>query len=421
MLLFMALAWALSTDRRAMPWRLAGVAVLTQIVVGAILFHLELGRTLFATLNQAVTALLEPAREGATFVFGALSLPPEAEGSLGFILAFQALPTAIFFAALTALLYYFGILQWVVRGFALFFQRSLGITGVEATSAASNLFVGIESMLTVRPYLAQAKPHEIAVVLAAGMATIASTVLGLYVGILQPVFPDIAGHLLTANLLSAPAAVLMARILVPAPRKIDVLGSAHTDEMPTSPIQTVRPGSAIEAITQGANEGLKLAFGITAVLIAFVGLLALANSILGAVGGWVGKPDITLESLLAWIFLPFAWLMGITASDAFQAAELLALRLVATEVPAYFALATGIQQNTWSDPRSVVIMAYALCGFAHLPSLGIFAGGLCALVPEQKTVIGQLAWRALLAATLACLMTGAMAGILCAGSGLELS
>jgi CNT family concentrative nucleoside transporter len=406
--LLLSLAWVLSTDRKAIPWRLLVAALLTQVLLAVLLFRLEFGRMLFSGLNQAVNALLAPARTGAEFVFGTLALPPETEGSLGFFLAFQAFPLAIFFAALTGLLYYLRILPWVVRSLARFFRRSLGITGVEATSAASNIFVGIESMLTIRPYLATARPHEIAVILTAGMATIASTMLGLYVGILAPYFPGIGGHLLIANLLSAPAAVLMSRILVPAPPGIGSDGKTSPPEL----LEPPRSGSMVEAITQGSNDGLKLIFGITAVLIAFVGLLALANAGIGWAGGWLGFPGATLESLLAWVFLPIVWMIGVPFPDAFAASELLALRLVATEIPSFVALAGSLETGSWSDPRSVVILAYSLCGFAHLPSLGIFIGGLCALAPEQRSVAGQLAWRVLLASTLACLLTGAMAGLL---------
>jgi concentrative nucleoside transporter, CNT family len=384
-----------------------------------LLFQLEFGRMIFSMLNQAVGALLAPARAGAEFVFGPLALPPGAEGSLGFILAFQAFPLAIFFASLAGLLYYFGVMQWVVSSLARFFRRSLGVTGVEATAAASNIFIGIESMLTIRPYLATAKPHEIAVILTAGMATIASTMLGLYVGILAPFFPGIAGHLLIANLLSAPAAVLMARILVPAPSLNGSPVEAPSGTMLPETLDLPRSGSCVEAITQGANEGLKLIFGITAVLVAFVGLLALVNAGMGWMGSWFGFPSLTLESVLAWIFLPFVWMIGIPAADAFAASELLALRLVATEIPSFVGLAESLEAGSWSDPRSAVILAYALCGFAHLPSLGIFIGGLCALAPEQRGVAGRLAWRVLLASTLACLLTGAIAGLL--GGFLELS
>lgn len=420
-LLLLLVAWAFSQDRRAVPWRIIAVALATQVILAFVLFRLEFGRVIFSGLNAAVIALLAPARVGAEFVFGPLALPPGAEGSMGFILVFQAFPIAIFFAALTGLLYYLGIMQRVVCALARFFRRSLGITGVEATAAASNIFVGIESMLTIRPYLAGARPHELAVILTAGMATIASTMLGLYVGVLEPYFPGIGGHLLIANLLSAPAAVMMARILVPEP-----LAEKHgnqagvTEEIPEISEQA-RAGSSVEAITQGANDGLKLALGITAVLIAFVGLLALVNSGIGSLGGWFGHPEATLQSLLAWVFYPFVWMIGVPLPDAFPASELLALRLVATEVPSFVSLAGSIQEGVWSDSRSVVILAYALCGFAHLPSLGIFVGGLCALAPGQKGTVGKLALRVLLASTLACLLTGAVAGLLGGFTGFSLA
>ncbi|MBE9153347.1 NupC/NupG family nucleoside CNT transporter [Cyanobium sp. LEGE 06113] len=425
-LLLLLVAWLFSLDRRATPWRLIGVAMATQLGLGLLLFHAAIGRLVFSWLNGAMVALLAPARTAAEFVFGPLAVPGGEEGSLGLILAFQAFPIAIFFSALTALLYHLGVMQRVIHGLARFFRRSLGITGVEATVAASNVFVGIESMLTIRPYLATARPHELAVVLTAGMATIASTMLGLYVGVLQPYFPGIAGHLITANLLSAPAAVMMARILVPEPLPQGTLQQqpqARPEPRGLLPVlaEADRCGSSVEAITQGANDGLKLALGITAVLIAFVGLLTLANTGIGWLGSWVGQPQVSLQSLLAWVFVPFVWMIGVPSADALAASELLALRLVATEVPSFVSLAASLEAGTWSDPRSVVILAYALCGFAHLPSLGIFVGGLCALAPEQKGVVGKLAWRGLLAATLACLLTGAVAGLLGGFTGLALT
>ncbi|MEX1324431.1 MAG: nucleoside transporter C-terminal domain-containing protein [Synechococcaceae cyanobacterium] len=420
-LLLLLVAWLFSRDRQATPWRLIGVAMATQLGLGVLLFHLAIGRLVFSWLNEAVVALLAPARTGAEFVFGPLAVPGGEEGSLGLILAFQAFPIAIFFAAFTALLYQLGIMQRVIHTLARFFRSSLGITGVEATAAASNVFVGIESMLTIRPYLATARPHEIAVVLTAGMATIASTMLGLYVGVLQSHFPGIAGHLITANLLSAPAAVMMARILVPEPlHQTPLPGGGSRAALPEM-VEEARYGSSVEAITQGANDGLKLALGITAVLIAFVGLLTLANAGIGWVGSWFGQPQATLQSLLAWVFLPFVWMIGVPYADAMPASELLALRLVATEVPSFVSLAASLQAGEWSDLRSVVILAYALCGFAHLPSLGIFVGGLCALAPEQKGVVGHLAWRVLLASTLACLLTGAVAGLLGGFTGFALA
>jgi len=404
-LLLLAIAWALSENRRRVPWRVVWVGLAIQVVAGLLIFHLPWGRQLFLAANNAVNALLSQARQGAEFVFGALATPPGEEGSIGFFLAFQALPTAIFFAALTALLYHIGLLPRIVRLFARLFQRTLGVSGVESVTAASNLFVGIESALTIKPYLLKLRRHEFAVILTAGMATIASTVLGLYVSALAPVFPTIAGHLLTANFLSAPAAILFARLLVPPGEPDDEqLDRDFTFRFP-------RSGNWVQSLTEGAMEGLKLAMGIAAVLVAFVGLLALLNVGIGGVGGWFGAPDFTLQTLLGWIFAPLAWLMGVPWAESGRVGELLGLRLVATEVPAYFQLAGWMEGEQPLDARSMVIAVYALCGFAHIPSLGIFVGGLTALVPERATEIGSVAVRCLIAATLACLLTGTVAGL----------
>ena len=404
-LILLAIGWLLSENRRSVAWRVLAIGLGLQLVAGLLIFHLPFGRDLFKLANDAVNALLAQAQQGAEFVFGPLAKGPGEAGSLGFVLAFQALPTAIFFAALTALLYYVGLLPKLVRLFARLFQRSLGVSGVESVTVSSNLFVGIESALTIRPYLSTVPRHELAVILTAGMATIASTVLGIYVTALAPVFPTIAGHLLTANFLSAPAAIMFARLLVPPPVTLEKEKPRELE------ITFEKQGNWIQSITQGAMEGLKLATGIAAVLIAFVGLLALLNLMIGGVGGWFGHPDFTVQIILGWIFAPFAWLMGVPWEYAPRVGELLGLRLVATEVPAYFQLAGWMEGDQPLDARSLVIAVYALCGFAHIPSLGIFVGGLTALIPDRVEDIGSVAIRCLVAATLACLLTGTIAGI----------
>ncbi len=404
--ILLLVGWLLSENRRVIAWRVIGVGLSIQIVAALAIFHLPFGRQVFLVVNQAVVTLLAQAQRGAEFVFGPLAVPPGEPGSLGFVLAFQALPTAIFFAALTALLYHVGLLPKLIRGFTHLFRRSLGVSGVEAMTAASNLFVGIESALTIRPYLAKLQRHELAVILTAGMATIASTVLGIYVAALAPVFPTIAGHLLTANFLSAPAAIIFARLLIP-PSAI----GANTAPEPIFEFE--RKSNWIESLTSGSQEGLKLVFGITAVLIAFVGLLALLNVIVGGIGGWFGHPGFQIQTFLGWIFAPFAWLIGVPTGESVRVGELLGLRLVATEVPAYFELSKWMTSGLPLDPRTMVITVYALCGFAHVPSLGIFVGGLTALVPERAADIGSIAIRCLIAATLACLLTGAIAGLVC--------
>jgi len=406
-LILLGIGWSLSENRKSIAWRVLAAGLALQLAVGFLIFHLSFGQRLFVLANDAVVHLLAQAREGAEFLFGPLALPPGEDGSLGFILAFQVLPTAIFFAALTALLYHVRILPRLVRFFAKLFQRSLGVGGAEAVAAASNLFVGIESALTIRPYLGNLRRRELAVILTAGMATIASTVLGIYVATLTPVFPGIAGHLLTANFLSAPAAVMFARLLVPPP---DAWQAQPADAMN---LRFERKDNWVQSITEGAMEGFKLACGIAAVLIAFIGLLALLNVGAGRIGGWFGHPEFEIQTALGWLFAPFAWLMGVPWESASRVGELLGLRLVATEVPAYFELATWMDGDLPLDARSLVIAVYALCGFAHVPSLGIFVGGLTALVPERAGDIGSIAVRCLVASTLACLLTGTVAGIVC--------
>ncbi|MGC1479043.1 MAG: nucleoside transporter C-terminal domain-containing protein [Chthoniobacterales bacterium] len=401
----LGIGWLCSENRRSVAWRVIWVGLGIQLVVGVVIFHLPWGRQFFLMVNDGVLGLLSQAQRGAEFVFGPLAKPPGAEGSLGFVLAFQALPTAIFFAALTALLYHVGLLSRLVRLFARLFQRSLRVSGIEAVVASSNLFVGIESALTIRPYLATARRHELAVILTAGMATIASTVLGIYVAALAPVFPTIAGHLLTANFLSAPAAIIFARLLVPRD------GGAEGAE--GAEVTFERKGNWVQSLVDGAMEGFKLACGIAAVLIAFVGLLALVNVVVGGVAGRLGAPGFQIQTFLGWVFAPLAWVMGVAWDESARVGELLGLRLVATEVPAYFQLAGWMGGDEPLSARSMVIAVYALCGFAHVPSLGIFVGGLTALAPERATEIGSVALRCLIAATLACLLTGTIAGLVC--------
>lgn len=405
--LLLGLGWLASENRRRVPWRVLGVGLMIQGVAAVLIFHLPIGRQIFLWVNNTVLSLLGQAQEGAEFVFGPLAIAPGEPGSLGFVLAFQALPTAVFFAALTALLYQIGLLPRLVNMFSRLFQRSLGVSGVEGVVAASNLFVGIESALAIRPYLAKAPRHELAIILTAGMATIASTVLGIYVTILAPVFPTIAGHLLTANFLSVPAAILFARLLVPPPK-----GQSSGDRR-VGGFTFEKKGNWVQSVTEGAMEGFKLACGIAAVLIAFVGLLALLNVLLGGIGAWFGHPEFQLQTVLGWVFTPVAWLMGVSWGDAARVGQLLGLRFVATEIPAYFQMADWMAGENPLGARSMVIAVYALCGFAHIPSLGIFTGGLTALAPERATEIGGIALRCLLAATLACLLTGVMAGLVC--------
>lgn len=406
----LAIAWLLSSNRRRVNWRVLGWGLGLQLGIAALVFLAPGSRGVFVWVNDAVIKVLDAAKAGQQFVFGPLAADPGSEGSLGFILATQALPLIIFFAALMQLLYYFGIMQRIIRGFAWIFTRLMGISGAESLCAASNIFVGVESATTVRPYLARMTRSEFCTILTAGMATIASTVLGAYVFMLHEQFPTIAGHLISASIISAPAAILMSKLLVPEDGQPVTLGMSVK-------IHYERESNAIESIINGAMAGVKLLVGVAALLIAFLGLLALVNLALGAVGGqvneWTGWTfDWSLQGLLGWALTPLAWLMGVPWSDAALAGQLLGERLIATEFYAYPHLASELAAGNFKDPeRSKVIISYALCGFAHIASLAIFVGGIAALVPERRKDIAAVGPRALLAATLACLLTGAIAGL----------
>ena len=407
-LAFVALAWALSEHRRRVAWRtvLAGLAL--QLALGALVFLAPPTRIALLWLNDGVATLLGVSMKGAEYVFGPLAAGPGQPGSIGFVLAFQVLPIAIFFSALTAAAYRLDLLQPIVRAFGWLFHRTLGVSGAEAMSSAANLVVGVESALAVRPYLARMTRSELLVVLATGMATVASTVLGLYMFTLQGVFPAIGGHLISATVISIPAAIVVAKLLIP-----ETGAPETTGVLPAQPASD--EGGVMAAILAGAMEGVKLVVGIAAGLIAILGLVALVDVGLAAVSrGFGASAPLTLTGLLGLAFTPFAALLGLDAQDIRPAAQLLGVRAVQTEFVAFQQLATLAGQGALT-PRTVVIMSYALCGFAHLASLAIFVGGTAALVPERRRDLAALGGKALLAATLATLMTAAVAGVFCRG------
>ncbi len=406
-------AWLLSADRKNFNVRLVIWAVILQLLVAVFIFVVPAGSKVFLVVNDVVIKVLESASKGAEFVFGPLALPPgqtnaSGEQSPGFILAFQAFPTIIFFSALVSILYYFRVMPLVICGFARVFTRLMRISGAESLVAASNIFVGIESSLTIKPHLARMTRSEFCTVLTAGMATVASNVLALYVFSLQSTFPLIAGHLVSASLLSAPAALAMSKILLPESDTPETLG------IHVKPYYE-KDASLFEAIINGANSGVKMIVGIVALLIAVLGLVALVDLILGGVGGWVNSLfdiniDWSLKTFFGWVFYPFTLVLGIPPADAPEVARIVGERTVLTEVVAYQDLAVAIKDGAFQYERSAVITTYALCGFAHLASMAIFVGGVSALARERTCDIAAVGLRALLAATLACLMTACIAG-----------
>ena len=407
------IAWIFSANRRRLNFRLIGFGIAIQLLLALVVFGSPNSTKVFLYINDIVVRVIEAAAAGQRFLFGPLALPPGQTGpggeeSVGFILAIQALPIIVFFAALMGLLYYLRIMPLVIRAFAYVFTRLLSVSGAESLCAASNIFVGVESATTIRPYLSKMTRSEFCTILTAGMATVASSTLGLYILFLKDVFPTIAGHLISASVISAPAAIVISKIIMPEDSQPLTLGK-HID------LQYERDSSAIEAIINGAMAGVRLLAGVVALLIAFLGLVAIVDIGLAWTGNLCGRLfdaqfHWSLELLLGKMMSPLAVVIGIPPSDADLAATLLGKRLTATEIPAYLDLAQAVSDGSFSHSRSPVIVAYALCGFAHIASLAIFVGGVAALVPERRSDLASVGPRALLAATLACLMTGAVAG-----------
>jgi CNT family concentrative nucleoside transporter len=412
---FAAIAWSLSTDRRKVQWRTLLWGLGLQLGIGLLIFRLPASHRIFLWLNDAVLALLSATKSGTTFLFGPLAASPGEAGSIGFILIFQVLPVAIFFSAFTAALYHLRVLQWVVRVFARLFHRTMRISGAEALCGAANIFVGVESALVIRPYLERMTRSELLTVLTTGMATVASSTLGVYVAFLTGLFPQIAGHLISASVLAIPAAVVMTKLLIPETGEPETIAGVPEEDPAT------RSRNLMSAIIEGAMDGLRLAAGISALLIAILGLVALGDKALGSLSSWMGMSEpLSMVRILSWIFYPFAYLLGIQSVDVSGAAHLLGERVILTEVVSYQDLASMASNGQITDPRSVVILSYALCGFAHVASVAIFVGGTAALAPKRRDDLAALGWRALLAATLATLMTGCVAGIFTSGEGLLL-
>jgi CNT family concentrative nucleoside transporter len=412
---FAGVAWLLSSNRRRVAWKTIAWGVALQLIIGLIIFRLPVSQRVLLWLNDAVLALLNASKSGSVFLFGPLAASPGESGSVGFILVFQVLPVVIFFAAFTAMLYPLRVLQIFVRLFARLFHRTMKISGAESLSSAANIFVGIESALVVRPYLERMTRSELLLILTTGMATVASSVLGVYVAFLAGVFPQIAGHLISASILAIPACVVVSKLLIPETETPETLAAVPPED------ESERSKNLIGAIIQGAMDGLKLAAGISALIIAILGIVALLDKLLGVARLWFGMSEpLSIVRILGWLFYPFAFLLGLQPSDVPLAARLLGERVILTEVFSYNHLSQLISSGQLTNPRTVVILTYALCGFAHVAAMAIFVGGTAALAPSRRDDLASLGLRALLAATLATLMTGCIAGIFSGGEGVLL-
>lgn len=410
--ILIGIAWIISRfifKHKAAPnFRLIAWSIGLQLIFAFFIFVVPTGISLFKMINDFVILVMSKAAAGTSFVFGPLASIPGKKDSIGFILAFQALPTIIFFSSLMAIFYYYPILPFIIKQFAKLFSRLMKISGAESLCAASNIFVGVESAFTVKPYIERMTLSELNTVLTAGMATVASNVLALYVFTLQNQFPSIAGHLISASFLSAPAALVMSKLFLPETGSPVTLGKEVS-------VHYERDASLFEAVINGSLSGLKVIFNITALLIAVLGLVALVDMAIGGIGGWVNtlfglSIEWTLKAFLGWLLYPFTLIIGIPVSDASLISQIIGERLILTEVASYQDLSAAIADQTLIHPRSAVITAYALCGFAHVASMAIFTGGIAALAPERTADLSKVAFSALLAATFACLMTACIAG-----------
>jgi len=409
------LAWIFSKDRRNINWRAVFWGLILQFLFAGFIFFFPFGLYLFSLINKMVIKTISFAQAGLYFVFGPLAISPGTTGpagekSLGFILVFQALFSLIFFSSLMALLYHFGIMQKLIQAFSWIFSRLMRISGAEALCTASNIFVGIESAFTIRPYIEAMTLSELCLILTAGMATIASTVMAVYASFLYSAFPTIAGHLVSASILSAPASIVVSKLLYPEDSQPKTLGLKVK-------VSYEKSSSWIEAVIKGAQDGFKMLVGIVSLLLAFLGLLAMLNWFISFLANRIGvffnlNLDLSLEKLLSYLYYPFSFFMGVPLSDIPRVSYLLGERTIVTELVSYQHLAEYIQKGQLTNLRSITITVYALCGFAHIASLAIFVGGISALAPSRAKDLAGLGFRALFSATLACLMTAAVAGVL---------
>ena len=412
----------LSYDRKKINWRLVATGLGLQAVFGLIVLKTTAGRAVFSSIGDGITHLLTFQEQGARFVFGNLvqsTVPVGSPGiggavdtsagmvaETGAFFAFNVLPTIIFFSALMSVLYYLGIMQKVVKALAFVMQRTLGTSGAETLSASGNIFLGqTEAPLLIKPFIAKMTQSELLTVMVGGFATVAGGVLAAYVGMLSGVFPGIAGHLLAASVMNAPAGLVLAKIIMPETGIPVTKGSLELKV-------DVAEKSVIEAAASGAAQGLGLALNVAAMLMAFIALMALLNAILGWVGGFGGVPSLSLQSIFGTLLRPLAWVMGVPWGDTAYVGSLIGLKTTLNEFVAYAQFAGDLGGNLAISPRSSIILTYALLGFANFSSIAIQIGGIGGLAPERRPEIAKFGLRAMIAGNLAAFTSASLAGML---------
>ncbi len=388
-----AIAYALSSDRKKINWRTVTIGIGLQLFFGVLILKTDAGRMVFDGAKNFFSSFLNYTNEGSKFIFGSLANPT----NIGFVFATMVLPTIIFFSAFMSVLYHLGVMQAVVKIVAKFMMKFMKTSGSESLAAAANIFAGqTEAPLVIKPYISKMTESELMALMTGGMATVAGGVLAAYVGLGID-----AGHLLAASVMSAPAALVCAKLMIPETKKSPTAGDVKASLKPT----TV---NLIDAAATGAADGLKLALNVGAMLLAFIALIAMLNGILSGVGGIFNYPELSFEIITGYLFAPVAFLLGVPWHECIQVGSLLGKKLVVNEFVAYLDLQ---QQIELLSPRAVTISTYALCGFANFSSIAIQVGGIGTLAPDRRTDLAKLGIKSLIGGTLACLMTAAIAGL----------
>ena len=405
----LVLAWLFCKHRKDLNWRTVFWGVALQFIFAVLILKTAPGRWFFDHVNLAVTRLLDFQTEGAKFVFGSLAVPPGQPGSQGFFFAFQVLTTIVFLSTLMSVLYYLGIMQLVVLFFAKIMTFSCRTSGAESLCAAANIFMGqTEAPLLIKPYIEEMTESEFLCMMVGGMATIAGGVMVAYASMLRDYFPDAAGHLLAASVMSAPATLLIAKLMIPETGQPKTMGTLklayHEDHV-----------NVIDAAASGASLGMQLALNVGAMLIAFMALLAMCNWGLHHVCGLFGHPEIGFEQVLGWLFSPLAWVMGVPWSECPVIGRLIGEKTFFNEFVAYFNMAQYAKDHGGAaalSARAWIIGIYALCGFSNFLSIAIQIGGIGPMAPKRKKDLARLGLHALIGGSLACFVTASIVGIL---------
>ncbi|MBM3908381.1 MAG: NupC/NupG family nucleoside CNT transporter [Gemmatimonadetes bacterium] len=432
----LVIAWLMSRNRKAINWKLVGSGIALQALFGVLVLKTDAGRVVFQRIGDLITALLGFQEQGARFVFGNLvqhTVPVAGEGAAagmvaqtGAFFAFNVLPTIIFFSALMSVLYYLGVMQLIVNSLAWVMQRTLGTSGAETLSASGNIFLGqTEAPLLIKPFVGKMTMSELNTVMVGGFATVAGGVLAAYVGMLSGMLPGIAAHLLAASVMNAPAGLFLSKMILPETEEPVTKGGIHVAAegapepdtkrrwwMPRRQAAVTTDGSVIEAAANGAGQGVQLALNVGAMLMAFIALVALLNAMLGWVGTFVGVDGLSLQMILGFVLRPLAWVMGVPWADTAYVGSLIGIKATLNEFVAYAQFAGDLGANQVLQPRSALILTYALLGFANFSSIAIQIGGIGGLAPERRKDLAALGLRAMIAGNLAAFMSASLAGML---------